>query len=228
MSDPYKVLGVERNASDEEIKKAYRALSRRYHPDANINNPNKAQAEEKFKEIQQAYNQIMKEKEQGFGQSGYGADYGGFGGFGDYGYHGSGYGSANDAQDEESRYYQAAANYIRSRHYHEALNVLVNIKDHSAKWYYYSAIANSGLGNQVIALEHARTACSLEPGNMEYRQLLQNLESGAQWYSGRQQAYDCDSVGSNGMCMKLCLLNMFCNIFCGGGGFCCCNPYYRI
>lgn len=62
MFDPYSVLGVSRDASDDEIKKAYRKLSRKYHPDANINNPNKAQAEEKFKEVQQAYEQIMKER----------------------------------------------------------------------------------------------------------------------------------------------------------------------
>ena len=56
MRDPYEVLGLERGASEEEVKKAYRKLSRIYHPDANVNNPNKDQAEEKFKEIQQAYN----------------------------------------------------------------------------------------------------------------------------------------------------------------------------
>ena len=77
MTDPYRVLGVSRNASDDEIKRAYRTLSRKYHPDANINNPNKAQAEEKFKEVQQAYDQIMKEKQQGSTYDGFG--YGGSG-----------------------------------------------------------------------------------------------------------------------------------------------------
>ena len=60
--DPYQVLGVSRNATDEDIKKAYRKLSRKYHPDANVNNPNKAQAEEQFKRVQQAYKQVMDER----------------------------------------------------------------------------------------------------------------------------------------------------------------------
>ena len=71
--DPYSVLGVSRDASEEEIKKAYKALSRKYHPDANINNPNRDQAEEKFKEIQAAYQQIMKERTEGYS---YGGGYG--------------------------------------------------------------------------------------------------------------------------------------------------------
>lgn len=66
MYDPYSVLGISRNATEEEIKKAYKTLSRKYHPDANINNPNKDQAEEKFKEIQAAYQQIMKERTSGY------------------------------------------------------------------------------------------------------------------------------------------------------------------
>ena len=88
MYDPYQALGVSRSATEEEIKKAYRSLSRKYHPDANVNNPNKEQAEEKFKEIQQAYQQIMQERERGtsggYGQSSSGGQgsYGGQGGFG--------------------------------------------------------------------------------------------------------------------------------------------------
>ena len=65
MTDPYSLLGVDRNASDDEVKKAYRRLSRKYHPDANINNPDKEEAEAKFKEVQQASQQIMDERERG-------------------------------------------------------------------------------------------------------------------------------------------------------------------
>ena len=125
MIDPYQVLGVSRSASDEEIKKAYRNLSRRYHPDANVNNPNKAQAEERFKEIQQAYDQIMKEKQQGYGSGSTGGyqyndgnygDFGNFGGFGGrYQYTGNRYSAG-----QETPLMQAAANYIRNRHYAEA------------------------------------------------------------------------------------------------------------
>ena len=97
MTDPYEVLGVSRGASDDEIKKAYRKLSRTYHPDANINNPNKAEAEEKFKQVQQAYKQIMDEREHGTtyqsGGSSYGGDaYGGYGPFGGFDPFGGAYG----------------------------------------------------------------------------------------------------------------------------------------
>ncbi|MDE7210137.1 MAG: DnaJ domain-containing protein, partial [Lachnospiraceae bacterium] len=82
--DPYQVLGVSRDASEDEIKKAYRALSRKYHPDANVNNPNRAQAEERFKQVQQAYDQIMKERS-GEYSGGYGGNGGYAGGQGGYG-----------------------------------------------------------------------------------------------------------------------------------------------
>ena len=98
--DPYSVLGVSRNASEEEIKKAYKKLSRMYHPDANINNPNKEQAEEKFKEIQAAYQQIMKERTDGYSYGtggGYGSGgYGAGGSYGGYGQKSSGGGYGAD------------------------------------------------------------------------------------------------------------------------------------
>ena len=118
MSDPYSILGVDRNATDEDVKKAYRKLSRQYHPDANINNPKKDEAEAKFKEVQQAYQQIMDEREKeynsGYGSSdgsGYGSygPFGGFGGFGSYGYGSAGSTGGTSGMSEEDAHLNAAA-----------------------------------------------------------------------------------------------------------------------
>lgn len=211
--DPYKVLGVSPDATDEEIKKAYRALSRKYHPDANVNNPNKAQAEEKFKQVQMAYDQIMKQKQQGYS---YGSGYGGgaYGGFG-YGRNNGAYGSSQSADSVEL---QAAANYIRNRCYNEALNVLNNMSERGARWYYYSAVANAGIGNNVTAQEHANRAVDMEPSNMEYRQLKQQLEYGGTWYQNMGNTYDRPYSGTGNWCFSMLLLNMLCNC-------CCFRPY---
>lgn len=212
--DPYKVLGISPGATDEEIKKAYRSLSRKYHPDANVNNPNKEAAEEKFKQIQLAYDQIMKQKQQGY-------SYGGGSAGGAYGYGGFGYGRSNGAYGSggtaESVEMQAAANYIRNRYYKEALNVLNNISDRNARWYYYSAIANAGIGNNVTAQQYAQTAVNMEPSNMEYRQLQQQLAYGGTWYQNMGNTYDRPYSGTGNWCLSMMLLNMFCS--------CCCNPY---
>ncbi len=217
MRDPYQVLGIPRSASEEEIKKAYRALSRKYHPDANINNPNKEAAEEKFKEIQQAYQQIMKEHTEGPSSQ----SYGGFGGF-------DGFGNSNTGYETDS-HLRAAGNYVRNGYYNEALTVLKDIPESSrnARWYYYSALAHAGLGNQITALEHAKRAYALEPGNMEYANLVYHFENGGTWYQQRQYSYGQPYSGGNSLCFKLCLANLFCNLCCGGGGLCCGGgPYY--
>ena len=186
MSDPYKVLGISRDATDEEVKKAYRSMSKKYHPDANIDNPNKDKAEEMFKLVQEAYQQIIYERQHPYASSGssYGSSAGSYsggsgpsGGYGNAGpgyngqfynnwedffndffngqfsgyYQGGSHSAAGNMSDYD-KYMRAAANYINNRHYAEALNVLSNIEDHSAHWYYYSAIANAGLGNHAQAL----------------------------------------------------------------------------
>lgn len=208
MMDPYQVLGVSPNASDEEIKKAYRTLSRKYHPDANVNNPNKAQAEEKFKEVQQAYDQIMKEKQQGGSYSG-GCNHTSGGGYG-YG------GSRGYSQSADSPQLQAAANYIANRCYAEALNVLNSIPfgERRARWYYYSALANQGAGNNIIAREHAARAVEMEPSNMEYRQFLQHLEYGGTWYTNMGSSYDRPYSSAGSWCLSMLFLNMLCNCCC--------------
>lgn len=213
MVDPYEVLGVSRNATDEEIKKAYRQLSRKYHPDANINNPNKDQAEEKFKEIQRAYDQIMKEKEYGGNASGYG----GFGGYGSY----RNTAGQSSYQDEEAIRRQAAANYVQNGHYQEALNVLSSLNNRNGQWYYLSAAAHMGMGNNINALNFIREAVRLEPDNMQYRMLLEQMEGGGSWYRQQQNPFGGMQYAGDDFCMKLCLANLACNLCCPSGFFCC-------
>lgn len=214
MQNPYDILGVSQSASDEEIKKAYRALSRKYHPDANVNNPNKAQAEERFKQVQQAYDQIMKEKQQGYGYGRSGYSYGNTGS-GTYGYGRNTYGS-NAGSAGDSIQMQAAANYISSRHYREALHVLEEIPfaERGARWYYYSAMANAGSGNNVTARQHADRAVELEPSNMEYRRFKQHLDFGGTWYQSMGQEYERPYAGAGNWCLSMLFLNMLCNCCC--------------
>ncbi len=213
MANPYDVLGVSPGATDDEIKKAYRKLSRLYHPDANINNPNRAQAEERFKEVQQAYDQIMKEKQQGYSYDSFGdrrqGDFDGFNGFGD------GAKSAQGSTDTDTIELQAAANYINHRCYREALNVLSGIRVRSARWYYYSAMANAGTGNNVTAREHITQACAMEPGNLQFQVFRQQLEGGGDWYSNMGRGYSRPYEGRS-FCLGLCLLNALCG---------CCSPF---
>ena len=205
MLDPYSVLGVPRNASDDEIKKAYRKLSRKYHPDANINNPNKDQAEEKFKEVQQAYEQIMKERE--YGSSSSGSSYGGGG-------------NSTAYQDEESMRRRAAANYVQSGHYQEAMNVLNSLGQKNGEWYYLAAMANMGLGNNVTALDQIREAVRQEPNNMQYRMLLQRMEGGDGWYQQQQGPFGGMPAAGDDMC-DACCRTMACAMCWPGGIFCC-------
>ena len=143
IEDPYKVLGVSPGASDEEIKRAYRKLAKQYHPDLNPGDP---VAAKKMQQVNAAYEQIKnpeKAQPNPGTQGGYGYDP--FGGAWQRTYQ----------QDSQSgdQYQNAAAQYIRFGRYHEALNALQNCPEKNARWYYLSALANDGLGNQVTALE---------------------------------------------------------------------------
>ena len=173
IDDPYKVLGVSPNATDEEIKQAYRRLAKKYHPDRNPNNP---EAAKKMQQVNAAYEQIKNpEKAQNQRTTG-GYGYDPFGGAWQRTY---------QQQSTDDQYQQAAYNYIRFGRYQEALNVLRSTQNRNARWYYLSALANDGLGNQVIALEHIRKAVSMEPDNMLYISTLEQIENGGAAYRTR-------------------------------------------
>lgn len=201
MINPYKVLEVPENASDDEIKKAYRKLSRKYHPDANINNPNKEQAEEKFKEVQQAYEDILKIRSGEYYNNSSAGDF-----------YGNKAGGGNESSDD--KYLRAAIDYINTGYFEQALHVLMQTAGRNAMWYYLSARANHGVGNNVIAENHAETAVRMEPENVEFKRFYIQLKSGAEWYTGRSTVYG-GTDPSGDICLKCCMANLFCNCCCG-------------
>jgi molecular chaperone DnaJ len=209
MQDPYKILGVPRDASDDEVKRAYRALSRKYHPDANVNNPHREQAEEMFKIVQQAYSQIMDERSckipgGGAGGGAYGDPFGGFGG----------YAEGGRGVDYSNPQMQAAANYINARHYREAMNVLENITDRTGTWYYLHAVAGMGLGDNIQALEDAETAMRMEPDNYEFQRLYRIITGQGGWYGGMSRGYGyvdpCTGQTVEPCCSPCCILPCCC------------------
>ncbi|MGN0630727.1 MAG: DnaJ domain-containing protein [Ruminococcus sp.] len=201
MKGPYQILGVSRDSSDEEIKKAYRKLCRKYHPDLNMNKPDSDMYEERFKEIQSAYQAIMNERQ---GKS-----------FeGDFSGSGSCYSSGSD---ENTMHKRAAINFIQNRRFAEAVNVLNSITSRDAEWYYISAVAHSGIGTTATALQYAQTAAQMEPGNMQYQMLVRQLQSSSYQYQEMQSPYS----GYDGTteCLRCCAYNLICNTLLA----CCCR-----
>lgn len=203
MIDPYKVLGVSRDATDDEIKAAYRALAKKYHPDNYANNPLSDLVEEKMKEINEAYDTIRKERASGKSSSGTGGSYGGS-------YEGYTGGFAN------------IRTLISSGRYSEAELMLdsMSANERNAEWNYLKGCVLLQRGAFYDAQRHIDTACYMDPGNVEYsraKDSIRNYASGG----GRQYR----SAGGNSdicdFCSTLICMDCLCEC-CGGDLISCC------
>ena len=193
MSNPYEILGVSENASEEEIKAAYKNLARKYHPDNYSDNPLSDLAEEKMKEINEAYDTIMARRR---GGSSNGSSYSGnYGGSGVY----------NDVRQ-----------FINQNRLEDAQEILdgVDIASRNAEWYFLNGSVLYRRGWYDDAFTSFSTACRMDPNNFEYRQNLNNLRMRARSYTntyrttgGNANAFDC--------CINLWCLDSICE--CMGG-----------
>ena len=219
--DPYKVLGISPDASDDEVKKAYRDLTKKYHPDLN---PGDENAAKKMNEINAAYDQIKNGNPQqqpygtGSAYQQYGNTYNWNGWGGNWA---GGWGGAQYQQSERSEY-TAAKNYIRNGMYREAINALsrVPVSERDAKWYYLSAGANMYMGNKIAALEAAKKAVEMDPGNEEYRRLLEQIQGGGDFYDNYTTRYS-SGLSPDRLCLTMCAANMCLGPLCGFRFFCC-------
>ena len=179
MKDPYEVLGVSRNATPEEIKKAYRTLAKKYHPDNYVNNPLADLAAEKFKEINEAYEQLTHGCGQAYGQSASGSTTGSA----------SGGGAGNFAQ---------IRNLIHMNRIDEADRALDALANRTAEWFFLKGTVFMRRGWFEQGLNFIRQAVSMEPHNMEYRSALNQYMNQGRGYrnvgtnmTGGMSACDC-------------------------------------
>ena len=219
MNDPYQILGVSENASDEEIKKAYRELARKYHPDNYHDNPLADLAQEKMKEINAAYEQITKERASGkrgsgAGGSSYGASgYGGYGGYQSYG----GYGGSQSYSGQSSVLQQARI-AINTGNISRAEALLANYSDHNAEWNFLKGVVCYRRGWMDEALRYYRTAVQMDPGNAEYRQALDYMEGTDD--TAYRPGGSFGTLCSGNPCLSMCCLYTLCSS--GGYWWFCC------
>ena len=214
MNDPYKILGVPEDASDEEIKKAYRELARKYHPDNYHDNPLEDLAQEKMKEINAAYEQITKERASGRRTGGaYGGGSYGYGGYQSYG----GYGSSQSYSGQSSVLQQARI-AINTGNISRAEALLDNYSDHNAEWNFLKGAVCYRRGWMDEALRYYRTAVQMDPGNAEYRQALDYMEGTDD--TAYRPGGSFGTLCSGNPCLSMCCLYTLCSS--GGYWWFCC------
>ncbi len=197
-NDPYKVLGVEPTATDDEVKKAYRELARKYHPDNYVNTPLADLAGEKMKEINEAYETVQKMRKE---QAERGSSH-------HTGYNGS-YGGTSNFADIRS--------CIAARDFYEAGIRLdsVPMGERNAEWYYLKGFVFRAKGWFFEASKYFDTACRMDPGNAEYRNAAESIRNYTASQGRRQSDTMCD------ICTTLICMDCMCEL-CGGDLIACC------
>ena len=194
MSDPYSVLGIDPSASDEEIKRAYRELARKYHPDNYQNNPLVDLAEEKKKEINEADDMFTKSRTGGQGS------YGGYGG------------SAYQAQSQQYAYRQETSGGTIFAQVRQCLNrgdlsgaeqLLRAAPQQSAEWHFLYGYIAYQKGWLDEATQHFRIACNMDPGNTEYRQALSMMQRGGTGYQPMAYGSGCGNPLTTCLCLSM-------------------------
>lgn len=194
MKDPYEVLGVPHGASEEDIKKAYRELARKYHPDNYTNNPLADLAQEKMKEINEAYDTLTKNgASSGNASSGYGG--GAYSG-----------GSANSANAN----YTEIRRLIQAGELDQAEGKLNALPVHDAEWYYLRGVIAQRRGWMDEAAQNFRIANSMDPNNYEYRRAAATAGNGGYTYRQTQENYDSTDELCE-CCSSLMCMNCLCN-----------------
>jgi curved DNA-binding protein CbpA len=190
MKDPYEVLGVSQSASDEEIKRAYRDLARKYHPDNYQDNPLADLAQEKMKEINEAYDTITRTRAGGGNTSS------------SYSRTSSGYSQSYQSNGQRSggTGYAQIRQAINANNLAYAESMLQSFSTHDAEWYFLAGSIAYRKGWLDEAQRNYETACRMAPANQEYRQALTMVQRGAypyrQSYRGGQQCDGCDVCSS--------------------------------
>ncbi len=162
--DPYRVLGVSRDADEETIKKAYHELVKKYHPDKYVNTPMAEVASEKMKEINKAYDMIMKGE----------ADDHNTGGYDPYG--AGPFGGAGPSGNYSRPSFGTARMFISMGRVSEAEQML-NQLPHNAEWYFLTGLIYMRRGWYDRAVENIQTAVDMDPTNVEYRNMLDSIQN---------------------------------------------------
>lgn len=209
--DPYKVLGVTPQTSDDDVKRAYRELARKYHPDNYVNNPLADLAEARMKEINEAYDMIMNERAgRAGGASGAdGQQYGSAAGQQQYG----SYAGQNAYARPNAALYSRVRLAINQRNLGLAESLLQRSTERDAEWFFLMGTVYHRKGWYDEAGRAYTQACQMDPLNGEYRTALNNLNmsGGYGGYRPMAEANVCDC------CVQMAICNCCLNACCGGG-----------